>query len=167
MQAVQARKRENSSRVEQMVVKKKMKVCQKKKAEPAVKLDSPVVENGGSEEIKEVVIRPKEHANGGGGSIEAMDMDLVKVAEEAITEKSAYARVIDTIRTFNTQYLHFVQVTFTFAHKFQVYCILIYLIFHFLPCFLYVLYRKRKRGVVEKTKSRKAKKLRRLASRCL
>ncbi|KAM7509323.1 hypothetical protein LguiA_019776 [Lonicera macranthoides] len=109
MQAVQARKRENSSRVEQMVVKKKMKVCQKKKAEPAVKLDSPVVENGGSEEIKEVVVRPKEHANGGGGSIEAMDMDLVKVAEEAITEKSAYARVIDTIRTFNTQYLHFVQ----------------------------------------------------------
>lgn len=163
--AAQARKRENSSRVEQMVVKKKMKVCQKKKAETVVKLDSPVVENGGSEEIQEVIIRPKEHANGGGDGIEAMDMDLVKVAEEAITEKSAYGRVIDTIRTFNTQYLHFVQVTFTCAHKFQVYCILIYLIFFtLLP---YVLYRKRKRGVVEKMKSRKAKKLRRLASRCL
>ena len=136
MQAAQARKRENSSPVEQMVVKKKMKVCQKKKAEPVVNLDSPVVENGGSEEIKEVISRPKEHANGG-GSIEAMDMDIVKVAEEAITEKSAYARVIDTIRTFNTQYLHFVQVTVTCAHKFQVYCILIYLIsYSFLPCFL-------------------------------
>lgn len=85
--------------------KKNVKVLKKRKVEKA-NVGSEVVENGDSKPEAELEVPNEKMESVEGG-------EMVVIAENGTTgvEKSAYARVTETLRTFNKHYLHFVQVS--------------------------------------------------------
>ncbi|KAK3039158.1 hypothetical protein RJ639_028904 [Escallonia herrerae] len=108
---VRCRKDPPAAHAEEMGARKKTRVYQRRKVEvPDVKLG--VVENGGSEFKADGFLGPLE-SNGravvvDGG--EKKDLSLVEgIDNGVVAEKSVYARVTETLRSFNKHYLHFVQ----------------------------------------------------------
>ncbi|KAK2968816.1 hypothetical protein RJ640_028209, partial [Escallonia rubra] len=108
---VRCRKDPPATHAEEMGARKKTRVYQRRKVEvPDVKLG--VVENGGSEFKADGFLGPLE-SNGpavvvDGG--EKKDLSLVEgIDNGVVAEKSVYARVTETLRSFNKHYLHFVQ----------------------------------------------------------
>ncbi|KAK3003364.1 hypothetical protein RJ639_020184 [Escallonia herrerae] len=108
---VRCRKDPPAPHAEEMGARKKTRVYQRRKVEvPDVKLR--VVENGGSEFKADGFLGPLE-SNGravvvDGG--EKKDLSLVEgIDNGVVAEKSVYARVTETLRSFNKHYLHFVQ----------------------------------------------------------
>ncbi|KAI8541255.1 hypothetical protein RHMOL_Rhmol08G0047300 [Rhododendron molle] len=91
--------------IEERVVRKKAKVG-KQRNQNSTSAVAPIVVDNKIREDNEAVSGPKND----GCHVVAMSVGLTEVAEtSAKGEKSAYALVTDTLRTFNKHYLHCVQ----------------------------------------------------------
>ncbi|KAA8548294.1 hypothetical protein F0562_004723 [Nyssa sinensis] len=103
------RAEELSNHVEEKVIRKKTRVYQRRKVN-LPNVGSQGVENKASE-VDIPDMGPNETKNCANVEVGAVvNMGLTEVAESGfVGEKSAYARVTETLRTFNKHYLHFVQ----------------------------------------------------------
>ncbi|XP_057465707.1 histone-lysine N-methyltransferase, H3 lysine-9 specific SUVH4-like isoform X3 [Actinidia eriantha] len=125
--ALRVREREESSdHIEERVARKKTKVYERRKVNPPeepkktkvherknVNPPHTVVHDNKGSEGKVLILgsnESKNSANADGVQDAVTNMVLTEVAESGIgIEKSAHAKVTETLRTFNKLYLHFVQ----------------------------------------------------------